>query len=133
MSFLLDTNILSAYLRRPSSLGHRFVQHSGRLYTSSICVAELSVWALARPAADPLREALDDLLFREVGVLDFDADCASEFGRLRVELRRVGVGVDGMDLLIAATAMVYDLTLVTHNTAHFISIPGLRTEDWLVD
>ena len=29
MSFLLDTNILSAHLRRPAGLVHRFVQHSG--------------------------------------------------------------------------------------------------------
>jgi predicted nucleic acid-binding protein len=36
-----------------------------------------------------------------------------------------------MDLLIAATALVYDLTLVTHNTRHFQGIPDLRLEDWL--
>lgn len=41
MSYLLDTNILSAHLRRPSGLQHRFVQHSGRLYTSSVALAEL--------------------------------------------------------------------------------------------
>ena len=39
MSFLLDTNILSEHLRRPSGLVHRFVQHSGRLYTSSVYMA----------------------------------------------------------------------------------------------
>jgi len=41
MSFLLDTNILSAHFRRPSGLAHRFFQYSGRLYTSSIALAEL--------------------------------------------------------------------------------------------
>ena len=39
--------------------------------------------------------------------------------------------VDNMDLLIGATALVYDLTVVTHNTGHFQHIPGLRLEDWL--
>ena len=29
MSFLLDTNICSAHLKRPAGLMHRFVQHSG--------------------------------------------------------------------------------------------------------
>ena len=51
MSFLLDTNVLSAYLRRPSGLAHRFVQHSGRLYTSAISLSELYVWTFARPAS----------------------------------------------------------------------------------
>jgi tRNA(fMet)-specific endonuclease VapC len=36
-----------------------------------------------------------------------------------------------MDLLIASTARVYDLTLVTHNTRHFQDVPGLSLEDWL--
>ena len=41
MSFLLDTEHLSAHLRRASGLAHRFFQYSGRLYTSSIALAEL--------------------------------------------------------------------------------------------
>jgi tRNA(fMet)-specific endonuclease VapC len=48
MSFLLDTDHLSAHLRRPTGLAHRFIQHSGRLYTVSIALAELYVWAYRR-------------------------------------------------------------------------------------
>ena len=48
MSFLLDTNILSARLRRPGGLAHRFFQHSERLYTSHLCMAELYAWAPSR-------------------------------------------------------------------------------------
>jgi predicted nucleic acid-binding protein len=33
--------------------------------------------------------------------------------------------------MIAATALVHDLTLVTHNTKHFTPIPDLRLDDWL--
>ncbi len=33
--------------------------------------------------------------------------------------------------MIAAVALTHDLTLVTHNTADFISVPGLRLVDWL--
>ncbi len=48
MSFLLDTNILSAHLRRPAGLAHRFFQHSGRLYTSGVSLAELYDWVNGR-------------------------------------------------------------------------------------
>jgi tRNA(fMet)-specific endonuclease VapC len=34
------------------------------------------------------------------------------------------------DSQIAAVALVHALTLVTHNTAEFGRVPGLRIEDW---
>jgi tRNA(fMet)-specific endonuclease VapC len=34
------------------------------------------------------------------------------------------------DLMIAAIALAHDLTLVTHNTAEFSRVPGLRLDDW---
>ena len=48
MSFLLDTNIVSYHLKRPRGLMHRFVQHSGHLYVSSVALAELYVWAFGQ-------------------------------------------------------------------------------------
>lgn len=41
MSFLLDTNICSAYLRRPAGLSHRFIQHAGHLFLPTIVLGEL--------------------------------------------------------------------------------------------
>src|SRR5437762_1664400 len=113
MSFLLDTNILSAHLR-PSGLAHRFFQYSGRLYTSSVALAELFVWAHNRPDPTKFLKVIDELLFQEVAVLDYDRDCAHEFGRVRIELRRNGIEVPTVDLMIASVALVHDLTLVTH-------------------
>jgi tRNA(fMet)-specific endonuclease VapC len=71
------------------------------------------------------------MLLHEVATIDFDNDCAKESGRLRAELRRQGINVAALDLLIAAVALLYDLTVVTHNTKDFQDIPGLRLEDWL--
>jgi tRNA(fMet)-specific endonuclease VapC len=34
------------------------------------------------------------------------------------------------DLQIAAIALAYDVTLVTHNTGEFSRVPHLRIEDW---
>jgi tRNA(fMet)-specific endonuclease VapC len=131
MSFLLDTNIISVHLRRSSGLAHRFFQYSGRLYTTSIVLAELFVWAHNRPDPTKILKIIDDLLFQEVTLLNYDRDCAYEFGRLRVELRRIGIEVPIMDLMIASVALVHDLTLVTHNTKDYRNIPGLHLDDWL--
>lgn len=131
MSFLLDTNILSVHLRRPSGLAHRFFQHSGRLYTPSLALAELFVWAYNRPDPPRILSAVDELIFNEVRGLDFDRDCANEFGRVRVELRRRGIELPTVDLMLASVALVYELTLVTNNTADFDRVPGLQLANWL--
>jgi tRNA(fMet)-specific endonuclease VapC len=48
MSFLLDSDICSAYLRRPDALFHRFMQHAARLWISTITQADLYTWAYSR-------------------------------------------------------------------------------------
>ena len=131
MNFLLDTNICSTHLKRPAGLMHRFVQHSGGLCISTIVLAELYTWAyLRKDAVEAVRRIEDDLL-TDVIVLDFDPACANRFGTVRAELLQVGISVSRLDLLIASVALVHDLTLVTHNTADYRHIPGLRLEDWL--
>jgi len=64
-------------------------------------------------------------------VLDFDAECAETFGRVRGELLLRGIEVSRMDLMIACVAIVHNLTLVTHNTKDYRNIPGLSVDDWL--
>jgi tRNA(fMet)-specific endonuclease VapC len=45
---------------------------------------------------------------------------------MRGQLRRDGNLIGDMDLLIASTALVNDLTLVTRNRRHFERVPGLE-------
>ena len=131
MSFLLDTNICSAHMRRPGGLAHRFVQHVGGLAIPSVVLAELYAGAYRHPNPPRLLGLIVDLL-REVQVLDFDAACAKQFGRLQASLLGQGISTSTADLMIASVAMVHDLTLVTHNTSDFQNIAGLRLADWLV-
>ncbi len=126
MSFLLDTNICSAHMKRPAVLTYRLIQHMGRLAIPSLVLAELEAGACLRDDPAPLLGQIQDW-----EVIDFDAACAAEFGKLRGILRRRGVTVPPIDLLIALVALAHDLTLVTNNTADFALIPGLRIEDWL--
>ena len=130
MSFLLDTNICSVHLRRPSGLVHRFIQHSGRLSISSIVLAELYAWAYWRDDPAPFVRKIDEFL-QDVNVLLFDRRCAEQFGKLRAVLGRQGLVVSPVDLMIGSVALAHDLTLVTHNTADFRHISDLRLQDWL--
>ena len=132
MSFLLDTDTCSAHLKRPSGLMHRFVQHSGGLSIPTIVLGELYAWAYHRQNPGSIIQRIENDLLPDVALLDFDLDCAKEFGRVRGLLLQQGISVSKMDLLIASVALVHNLTVVTHNTVDYQNVPGLRLEDWLI-
>ena len=130
MSFLLDTDICSAHMRRPAKLAHRFIQHTGQLAVSAITLAELYAGAYKHSQVNRLLALIADLL-QEVQLIDFDALCAEKFGQVRGSLLQQGIVVPTADLMIASAALVHNLTLVTHNTADFQNVPGVRLDDWL--
>ena len=130
MIFLLDTNICSTHMRRPGKLAHRFIQYSGQLAIPTIVLGELYAGAYKHPNPAKLLALIGDLL-AELHLLEFDAVCAERFGRERGSLLQKGISVSPVDLLIASVALVHDLTLVTHNTADYQHVPGLRLDDWI--
>ena len=131
MIFLLDTDTCSAHMRHPTKLTHRFIQYMGQMAITTVTLAELYAGAYKHPNTSRLLGLIGDLR-QEVQVLDFDTDCAEQFGQVRGSLLRQGVSVSSMDLMIASVALVHNLTLVTHNTADFQNIPGVRLDDWLI-
>jgi len=130
MNFLLDTDVCSAHMRRPAKLAHRFIQYTGQLAISSVTLAELYAGAFKHSRVNRLLTLIDDLL-QEVQVIDFDSASAHTFGQVRGTLAQQRVSTPTMDLLIATAALLHNLTLVTHNTADFQNIPGLRLDDRL--
>jgi tRNA(fMet)-specific endonuclease VapC len=131
MSFLLDTDTCSVHLKQNGNLSHKFLQYLGRLHMSVITVGELYTWTLRSKAPPQRSHALLDLL-NDVQVLDVREQVARKFGEVRAALLDAGQPKPEMDLLIASTALVHNLTVVTHNTGDYINIPGLSLEDWLV-
>jgi tRNA(fMet)-specific endonuclease VapC len=130
VSFLIDTDTCSAHLRQKSPVTSRFLQYTGQLHVSVITVGELYTWALRAKAPPQRMQSLLEML-TDVTVLDVTGVVAAEFGRMRAELMDIGRPAPDMDLLIAATAVAHNLTVVTHNTVDFAGIPGVRTIDWL--
>lgn len=110
---------------------HRFVQYAGRLYLPTIVLGELYAWAYRRGNPASVIDKIENDLLPDVAVLDYDRLCSKEFGRLRGLLMQQGRDVSRLDLMIASVAFVHGLTLVTHNTADFQHVPGLRLDDWL--
>lgn len=130
MSFLLDTDICSAYLKGDRKVWQKFMQHKGRLHVSAITAAEIFAWTLRAKTAPARQQSLLDLL-NEVIFHDVDRDVSQKFGEMRADQLDHGQFTPEMDLLIAATSLVHGLKLVTHNVQDFVLIPNLAVEDWL--
>ena len=52
------------------------------------------------------------------------------FAKEKARLQLAGASIDNFDLLIGATAIHHNMTLVTNNTRHFERLQGIRLEDW---
>jgi tRNA(fMet)-specific endonuclease VapC len=63
---------------------------------------------------------------RFVDVLPLNRLVMKRFARIRGELRHRGQLIGDPDLLIAATALQHDLTLMTRNLSHFQRVPELK-------
>ena len=130
MNYLLDTNICSAYIKGDATVWNRFIQYSGGIALSVITVGELWTWATRAKNGPRVHRAVGEFI-ELVDVIDIDLQVALRFGELRARLFDAGTPMPDMDGLIAATALVHNLTLVTHNTVDFQNVDGLRIVDWL--
>jgi tRNA(fMet)-specific endonuclease VapC len=131
--YLLDTNIVTAYLKQHPGVRQRIrdaelAGHPVRL--NAVSYYETKRGLLAIGAQRQL--AAFERLWRVLGIVMIDHAVLDKAAELYAALRVSGQLIEDADLLIAAMALVYDMTLVTHNTAHFARIPGLQVEDWLM-
>ncbi len=122
MILLLDSTVLIDALRnrrRRSDLLAELVRNGHQLTTSAINVGE--VYSGMRPA-----EAADtEALLRYLEVFPLTAEIARNAGSLRYRWARQGRTLGLFDMIVAATALEYDLTLVTDNRKDF-PLPELK-------
>jgi len=127
--YLIDTNVISELRKKDKADRHvvKFFKNAGAqklpLYLAAVTVGELTRGVeLIRHRGDNRQANLLDRWLNRVlaeyadSVLAFDADAALVWGRLRVPHPE-----NPLDKQIVATALLYDLILVTRNTRHFTS------------
>jgi tRNA(fMet)-specific endonuclease VapC len=94
---------------------------------SVISVAELTEGTFRAPEPASALVSLQEFL-STFPTYPITVGIAETFAATRAALRQQGLLIPDMDLLIAATALEHDLTLVTRNQRHFARIPGLQIQ-----
>ncbi|MGD1896784.1 MAG: type II toxin-antitoxin system VapC family toxin [Phormidesmis sp.] len=128
--YLLDTNICVAVIKGERAVLDAFKPRRNDCALPIIVVSELYKGAYCSTKIASNLKTINGLI-RRLPIINFDSDAAEDSGRIQSELRKIGRPTGDMDALIGAIARSNSATLVTHNTADFQSIQGLKLEDWL--
>jgi len=127
MSFLLDTNVVSEWMKphpNPGVVAWLADLDEDRAFLSVITFTELR-YGVERLAAGNRRKRLAEWLEEELPlrfegrILPIDPEVADACGKVVARSENMGRRMEAMDAFIAATAEVHRLTVVTRNTSDF--------------
>ena len=136
MAFLFDTDAISELLRiRPAMTYTNWLLKVPReeQFTSAVVIGELYKGAYRAHDRERHLTNIEQHILPAVTVLPYDIDTAKVFGKIRAQLEEEGTILPDADLQIAATAICFDLELLTGNLRHFSRISTLKLNTILAD
>ncbi|MCJ8328710.1 MAG: type II toxin-antitoxin system VapC family toxin [Lentisphaeria bacterium] len=98
---------------------------------SVICEMEV-LQGLEKKGSERLWALYYNVLRNRYPVYNVDLAVAETYASLSIIMQNKGLIRPSFDLLIAATTITHNMTLVTCNFKDFKDIDGLDLEDWLV-
>ena len=139
MTFLLDTNVISEWVKPQPNLnvmGWLAEVDEDRVFMSVATLAEIRHGIEMMPAGRRRERLLswltDELPERFAGrILDIDQRIAEMWGLVMARSQKAGLTFGSMDAFFAATAHVYGLTLVTRNVRDFAQAGIPLFDPWM--
>ena len=129
---ILDTDILSAIMRRQSAViptARAYLREHHQFHFSIITQYEILRGLKAKDATRQTA-TFENFCSRNI-ILPLSEDTISKAAEIYADLYKRGELIGDADILIAASAMVHGLGVVTNNERHFQRISDLHVENWL--
>ena len=128
MRYLIDTNWVIECLRlSPRHLRRVATLEPEGVGVSDITMAEL--WVGVHRVDNPQLAAQRMLGYTSrFDRVEVDIASCERFGLIKAGLQQAGQTIEDFDILLAATALRHDLTLLTDNVKHFDRVGGLAIE-----
>lgn len=124
--YFLDTSIIIDYLRGGEKTVNLVDSLEGDLTSSYFCLAELFEGVDRAKDKERAKKIVVQFFAGLKFILGINQAIAEKFGQLRKELKNKGSIIEDIDIFIAATCLVNDLTLITLNKKHFSRIKELK-------
>ncbi|MEA2039084.1 MAG: type II toxin-antitoxin system VapC family toxin [Thermodesulfobacteriota bacterium] len=132
--YLLDTNIISYWMRGDKKVIDRIKKHApADLSLSAITLAEILYGIEKSPMKKKERQLKIKKISSLLDLYSFDEAAAGKYSIIRAQLGRKGMVISERDTQIASIAMANKLTVVTHNVKEFGRIGKLKVEDWATE
>lgn len=128
MAVLIDTNIAILLRDREPVTTARIGTLAGEAMMSVVTQVELEGGVYAKPKFTAERRASLDVLMLTLIVLPFGDEALLAYRGIVAERGYVRQRI--LDRMIAATALVHDVLLITCNGDDFRDVPGLKLEIW---
>jgi predicted nucleic acid-binding protein len=134
MGLILDSSVAIAAERRGDTVEKLIelviaVAGDQDAALSSIGLTELvhGIYRAQTPVIRQRRQLFIEELSRDLAVYPYTKETAMLAGKIDGEQRALGVTIPFGDLLVGATALSLDFSILTGNLRHFRLIPGLKT------
>ena len=122
---VVDTDVVS-FLFKNHPIGKRYdPELAGRIpLISFMTVAELERWAIQR-RWNAQRVQWLYLYLQRFTVVPSSPDLCRQWAEAMVAAQAAGRRIESADGWIAATALLYDAPLITHNRSDYLGVPSL--------
>ncbi len=133
MIYLIDTDIIIYSLKNHLTVKYNFRKHANEPKMISVITYGELIHGAKKSRDHHKNVASVHRISELFPVLEVTKSIMETFGDIKVDLHKQGNIIDDMDLIIAATAVTMNYTLVTNNEKHFSRISDLRIENWVVE
>jgi tRNA(fMet)-specific endonuclease VapC len=131
MMYFLDTNICIYFLKGvfPELQKKILATQPDKIRIPAMVAAELIYGAQKSKKAAETMEKVKRFL-KPLQIIPFGEEAAILYGSIRASLEKAGKTIGFNDIVIAATVLAHNGTLVTNNSGEFSRISGLNLENW---
>jgi tRNA(fMet)-specific endonuclease VapC len=131
MAYLIDTDIVINSIKGNKKVNQRISEYMAIPKAISIITYGELLYGAKKSIQRDKNTSIVYRLAEIFPIVGITRSTIEAFTDVKMALELKGQRIEDFDLLIAATALSLNYTLVTNNTKHYKRIEGLQLENWM--